>query len=47
MGMVVMQIYIFGVEAIETKTEFLRCTGYLISLKKTINQDVLLILVLV
>ena len=38
----------FGVKAKEkNKTKFLRCTGYLNSIRKPIKQDLLLILVLV
>ena len=37
----------FGVKAKENQTKFLRCTGYLNSIKNPINQDLLLILVLV
>ena len=37
----------FGVKAKTIKTKFLRCTGYLNSIKKPIKQDLLLILFLV
>ena len=37
----------FGVKAKKIKTKFLRCTGYLNSIKNPIKQDLLLILVLV
>ena len=47
MGMVVRQPYISMSKLKKTKTKFLRCTGYLNSIKKPIKQDLLLILVLV
>ena len=47
MGMVVIQPYILVSKLKNTKTTFLRCTGYLNSIKKPIKQDLLLILVLV
>ena len=47
MGMVVIQPYISVSKLKKIKTKFLRCTGYLNSIKKPIKQDLLLILVLV
>ena len=47
MGMVVIQPLILVSKLKKTKTKFLRCTGYLNSIKKPIKQDLLLILVLV
>ena len=47
MGMVVIQPYILGSKLKKMKTKFLRYTGYLNSIKTSIKQDVLLILVLV
>ena len=47
MGMVVIQPYILVSKLKKIKTKFLRCNGYLNSMKKPINQDLLLILVLV
>ena len=47
MGMVVIQPYILVSKLKKIKTKFLRCTGYLNSIKKPIKQDLLLILVLV
>ena len=47
MGMVVIQPYILVSKLKKTKTKFLRCTGYLNSIKNPIKQDLLLILVLV
>ena len=46
MGMVVIQPYILVSKLKKTKTKFLRCNGYLNSIKP-IKQDLLLILVLV
>ena len=46
MGMVVKQPYIWVSKLKKIKTKFLRCTGYLNSMKKPIKQDLLLILVL-
>ena len=46
MGMVVIQPYILVSKLKKIKTKFLRCTGYLNSIKKHIKQDSLLILVL-
>ena len=46
MGMVVIQSYILVSKLKKTKTEFLRCTGYLNSIKTPIKQDLFLILVL-
>ena len=46
MGMVVIQPFILVSKLKKIKTKFLRCTGYLISIKN-IKQDLLLILVLV
>ena len=46
-GMVVIQPYILVSKLKKIKTKFLRCTGYLNSIKKPIKQDLLLILVLV
>ena len=46
MGMVVIQPYILVSKLKKTNTKFLRCTGYLNSIK-IIKQDLLLILVLV
>ena len=45
--MVVIQPYILVSKLKKIKTKFLRCTGYLNSIKNTIKQDLLLILVLV
>ena len=36
----------FGVKTKKIKTKYLRCTGYLNSIKKPINKELLLILVL-
>ena len=47
MGMVVIQPYILVSKLEKTKIKFLRCTGYLNSIKTPIKQDLLLILVLV
>ena len=47
MGMVVIQPYILVSKLEKIKTKFLRCTGYLNSIKNPILQDLLLILVLV
>ena len=47
MGMVVKQPYILVSKLKKTKAGFLRCTGYLNSIKILIKQDVLPILVLV
>ena len=48
MGMVVIQPYTLVSKLKKTKTMFLRCTGYLNSIKSNpIKQDLLLILVLV
>ena len=47
MGMVVIQPYILASKLKKIKTKFLRCTGYLNSIKKTYKADLLLILVLV
>ena len=47
MGMFVIQPYILVSKVKKTKTKFLRCTGYLSSIKNPIKQDLLLILVLV
>ena len=47
MSMVVIQPYILVSKLKKTKTRFLRCTGYLNSIKTFIKQDLLLILVLV
>ena len=47
MGMVVIQPYILVTKLKKIKTKFLRCTGYPNSIKTTIKQDLLLILVLV
>ena len=47
MGMVVIQPYISVSKLKKIKTKFLRCTGYLNSIKKPIKQDLLLILFLV
>ena len=47
MGIVVIQPYILVSKRKEIKTKFLRCTGYLNSIKKPIKQDLLQILVLV
>ena len=47
MGMVVIQPYILVSKLKKIKTKFLRCTGYLNSIKNPIKQDLLLILVLV
>ena len=46
-GMVVIQPYILVSKLKKIKTKFLRCTGYLNSIKNPIKQDLLLILVLV
>ena len=45
MGMVVIQPYILVSKRKKIKTKFLRCTGYLNSIKKPMKQDLLLILV--
>ena len=45
MGMVVIQPYILVSKLKKIMTKFLRCTGYLNSIKKTIKQDLLLVLV--
>ena len=45
MGMVVIQPYILVSKL--KKIKFLRCTGYLNSIKNAIKQEILLILVLV
>ena len=47
MGMVVIQPYILVSKLKKIKTKFLRCTGYLNSIKNPIKQDLLQILVLV
>ena len=47
MGKVVIQPYIFVSKLKKIKTKFLRCTGYLNSIKTPKKQDLLLILVLV
>ena len=47
MGMVVIQPYILVSKLKKIKTKFLRCTGSLNSIKKSIKQDLLLIIVLV
>ena len=47
MGMIVIQPYISVSKLKKTKTEFLRCTGYLNSVKTHIKQDLLLIQVIV
>ena len=47
MGMVVIQPYSLLSKLKKTKIKFLRCTGYLNSIKTPIKQDLLLILVLV
>ena len=47
MGMVVIQPYILISKLKKTKTTFRRCTGYPNSIKKTIKQELLLILVLI
>ena len=47
MGMVVIQPYILVKKLKKTKTKFLRCTGYINSIKKPLKQDLLLIIVLV
>ena len=48
MGIIVIQPYILVSKLKQTKTKFLRCTGYLnVIKKKPIKQDLLLILVLV
>ena len=47
MGMVVIQPYISVSKLKKIKTKFLRCAGYLNSIKTHIKQDLLLILVLV
>ena len=47
MGMVVIQPYILVSKLKKIKTKFVRCTGYLNSIKYPMKQDLLLILVLV
>ena len=47
MDMIVIQPYILVSKLKKIKTKFLRCTGYLNSIKKPIKQDLLLIRVLV
>ena len=47
MCMVVIQPYILVSKLMKTNTKFLRCTGYLNSIKNPIKQDLLLIPVLV
>ena len=47
MGMVVIQPYISVSKLKKIKTKFIRCTGYLNSIKRHIKQDLLLIIVLV
>ena len=47
MGMVVIQRYMLVSKLKKTKAKFLRCTGYLNSIKTPIKQDLLLNLVLV
>ena len=47
MGMVVIEPYISVSKLKKIKTKFLRCTGYLYSIKNPIKQDLLLLLVLV
>ena len=47
MGMVVIQHYILVSKLKKIKTKYLRCTGYLNSIKTPIKLDLLLILVLV
>ena len=47
MGMVVIQPYILVSKLKKIKTKFLRCTGYLNSIKNPKKQELLLILVLV
>ena len=47
MGMVVIQHYILVSKLEKIKTKYLRCTGYLYSIKTPIKLDLLLILVLV
>ena len=47
MGKVVIQPYTLVSKLKKTKTEFLRCTGCLNSIKTHIKQDLLLIIVLV
>ena len=47
MGMVVIQQNILVSKLKKIKTKFLRCTGYLNSIKNPIKRDLLLILVLV
>ena len=47
MDMVVIKPYILVSKLMKIKTKFLRCTGYLNSIKIPIKQDLLLILVLV
>ena len=47
MGRVVIQPYILMSKLKKTKTGFLRCTGYLNSIKILIKQDALLIILLV
>ena len=47
MGMVVIQPYILVSKLKKIKTKFLRCTGYLNSIKNPKKQDLLQILVLV
>ena len=47
MGMVVIQPYISVSKLKKIKTKFVRCTGYIISIKNPTKQDLLLILVFV
>ena len=47
MGKVVIQPYISVSKLKKIKTKFLRCTGYLNSIKNPVKQELLLILVLV
>ena len=47
MGMVVIQSYILMSKLKKIEAKFLRCTGYLNSIKNPIKQGLLLILVLV
>ena len=47
MGMDVIQPYISVSKLKKIKTKFLRCTGYLNSIKTAIKQDLLLVLVFV
>ena len=47
MGIDVIQPYILVSKLKKTKTRYLRCTGYLNSIKNPIKQDLLLIRVLV